>query len=1210
MKITCESCSAEYDLDESRIPPSGVQMKCPACLHQFLVKRPVAGAPARREIELSRMDDELDHTPLPPDAPGMKAPPTQPSLALGDVGEVDLPAPKKASSPSQPLPARPDEIDLPAPKRPSSSSLPRVTPPAMAKQPAPPTLKDAASPTLKQPSMPTLKQPSMPTLKQPSMPAPPTGKLPPMPSARPSSPRVAPPPPTIKTPPLRAPIDNEPTGDESQLRIQRPSTAPLAAGEDLVDLPAPVTERRPPVTSSRDEIDLPAPVTERRLPARPDQIPDLPAPRRAVPAVDLDAPEPDDVPLTTRPTASPPPTFEMPAAGDDAMPSVEFAPKGPSLELAPKRPSHSPSEEPDLPAPKPETMEVAPVAPRAQPAPAASPSPSSEPWLDEPTPVGTVPGEPAQKAKPKAAEADDEEEAPKRRRGMGALIAVAAVLLVVGGVGMGLGLFTSHGWFGMNLLSGKRAQNEARLQAARKLMLDDTLEGYKKAALDLRRLSDEDPRLVEAQALEAQARLCQARLGNVAEARAAEALLGKLPTEAKELTPEIARARALRSVLAGPVSQARSELNAILASAPSDATALTYLGWTELAGGDAAAAATAFGKAVQAEPGRAAALYGQGLADEQLGKPVEAADLYARTLLGSANHLGAAVGAARLQAAKLGANAAQKQIEELIARRASTAAPRELADAWASVGALAAQAGRRDEAEDRLKKALQLDPDSVRARIVLGQVQCDGGKAMLAIAPLQKLVAAQPKNLDARLAAVRAMIEGGQPHDAVALLGPATAQAPKDPRVLYFGGRTLLADKNDREGALKAFKEAIAADPRHLDAYLAESNALSLLGKSDEALAALKMAETQASGDPQLMLELGQAYLTIHRAQDAEARFRAALEGHADFIPARMALGAALEAQDKLDDAAREYDGVALKQADYPGLLERQAALAARQGRRDLAWTLYQKALGQGVPTAFLKLQAATLALDLDKLDDARKLAGEVVRDDDRSAVGHLLLARAFLAKASPEEALSEARRSATLADLPEAHLAVGRALELLGRLDQSVQEYNLARRPPVEGEASIGRARIMVRMGATRDALAELNTLAKDPKLRAQALLLQGDCLADLSQKDKARHAYEDAVKAAPDSGEAAFKLGRAYLDVGKRGQAVGMLEKGLKLGGDKAPFAVEAWLLVGDAHRESKERDAAVRAYKKYLELAPPDASARTEVTRQLSLLQGGNE
>jgi len=73
MKISCERCSAQYDLDENRIPPSGMMMKCPACLHQFTVRRgggvstiptmpkppvppptPPTPKPAKREIELSR----------------------------------------------------------------------------------------------------------------------------------------------------------------------------------------------------------------------------------------------------------------------------------------------------------------------------------------------------------------------------------------------------------------------------------------------------------------------------------------------------------------------------------------------------------------------------------------------------------------------------------------------------------------------------------------------------------------------------------------------------------------------------------------------------------------------------------------------------------------------------------------------------------------------------------------------------------------------------------------------------------------------------------------------------------------------------------------------------------------------------------------------------------------------------------------------------
>jgi tetratricopeptide (TPR) repeat protein len=218
------------------------------------------------------------------------------------------------------------------------------------------------------------------------------------------------------------------------------------------------------------------------------------------------------------------------------------------------------------------------------------------------------------------------------------------------------------------------------------------------------------------------------------------------------------------------------------------------------------------------------------------------------------------------------------------------------------------------------------------------------------------------------------------------------------------------------------------------------------------------------------------------------------------------------------------------------------------------------------------------------------------------------LLARTQLEGGHPEEALPEARRAATLADLPEAHLVLAKVLESSNKLDQAIAEYNLARRPPVEGEAQLGRARILVRMGATKDALSELAALARDPKLRAQALLLTGDCYTDLQQADRARHAYEDALHAAPDSGEAAFKLGRAYHDAGRRHDTVVQLEKALKLGGDKAPYAVDAFLILGDAYREGHENESAVKAYKHYLDLAPADAPARAEVQKHISILGGG--
>jgi predicted Zn finger-like uncharacterized protein len=1092
MKIACERCSAQYDLDENRIPPAGMTMKCPACLHTFVVRRdgiavppPPASPPERpREIELSAVDEE----------PASQAP-TAPGLAIQRVGATTF---------------TPDEIDLPAPVN---------------------------------------KQRAVVDL--------------PAPKAGPRSPAIPPPrPPTL-------PRHSPDTLRDQPIALSRPSPDP-----DEIDLPAPVDPNK-----HRDEIDLPAPKrAQPRLAHLDDEPPDLLAPKGRAPQVgiSLDAPDPDDLIDGTDGGYGGPPGLEL-----DAIDVV-----------APKK--HDSAE---LPTPKIETTDVTPKPPPTDIAPKLQLRGPREPPPDFRPTAAPLP--------PKAPPEAEAEEKPRRRRGL--LLVIAGVTVVLGGVGVALGVFTD---FGAQLFHrGPSAVVEQQMNNARTLMGEDTLPGYRKASASLEALVTADPKLTEAEALAAQVHLRMARLGVSAEIKRADTLLGQLGDEKTaqlpDVQPDVQKARALRSLVGGNYNDARTKLNAILQKAPADAIALITLGWTELGAGDAAAADKAFTKALAAEGTRAAALFADGLAKERLGDGKGALDLYARALSRSPQHFGAAVAVARLSQPPADA---QAQIEALVKERASNAGPRELADAWAALGTLALQSSRRDEAEDRLKRALQLDPDLAAARVSLAQVQCDLKHCSEAIAPLQKLVAAQPKNLGARLGLVRAQLETNAVTEAQATLAPALKDAPKDANVLYWQARALLAQpRPDREQAIARLKEATAANAKFIPAYVALSNALAGLGQSDEAVAALQKAQDQASDAPDLMLELGEAYLGLNRPGEAEQRFRAALGKKPELTAARMDLGLALEAQNKLAEAKAEYDKI---DAKYPGVTERQARLAVKQGRKSDAAALFTQALSEGTPTAALRLAAGTLDLDPavgPKLDEARKLAESVLAEDERSALGHLLLAQAEFAQGKVEDALPEARRAATLADIPEAHYLLGRVLEQLAKLDQAINEYNLARRAPVEGDASLGRARILVRMGATKDALAELTALARDPKLRAPALLLTGDCYADLQQADRARHAYQDAVKAAPDSGDAAFKLGRALHDAGRRHDTITQVERALKLGGDKAAWASEAYLLLGDAHREGKENAAAVKAYQRYLELAPADAPARKEVERNVSLLGG---
>jgi predicted Zn finger-like uncharacterized protein len=75
MDVRCEKCSTEYELDDARVKPGGVAVKCTSCGHVFRVRRhsitsvgvglrdPMLRRPDTERDEGPRIDDELDDAP-------------------------------------------------------------------------------------------------------------------------------------------------------------------------------------------------------------------------------------------------------------------------------------------------------------------------------------------------------------------------------------------------------------------------------------------------------------------------------------------------------------------------------------------------------------------------------------------------------------------------------------------------------------------------------------------------------------------------------------------------------------------------------------------------------------------------------------------------------------------------------------------------------------------------------------------------------------------------------------------------------------------------------------------------------------------------------------------------------------------------------------------------------------------------------------------
>lgn len=136
VKVECEGCKAPYQIEERRIPASGLKMRCPKCGTSVLVQKPGSegAAPAAAPAAPRPAAPPRPAPPRPggsdPDLPAPAAPKPKGGGGFGEIdlgvdipgvgdvgaaggGVMDLPAPVGAAPPPPPA-GNPGEVDLPA----------------------------------------------------------------------------------------------------------------------------------------------------------------------------------------------------------------------------------------------------------------------------------------------------------------------------------------------------------------------------------------------------------------------------------------------------------------------------------------------------------------------------------------------------------------------------------------------------------------------------------------------------------------------------------------------------------------------------------------------------------------------------------------------------------------------------------------------------------------------------------------------------------------------------------------------------------------------------------------------------------------------------------------------------------------------------------------------------------------------------------------
>lgn len=213
-KVECPECSAPYQVDERRVPATGVNMRCPKCRTAFVVHKPgdepgdTGGKPVARESNRPRGDGQDSTTMLGVAAPVQRRvprPDDRAAAAPPPPRRVAPPRPGGAGAKRAPAASASSfaelEAELPAPSRRGTSPGATVE---RASEPALPGVVDEASETgdgaglpsvvSDEPGLPSVPPsdraalPSIPPSDRPGLPSLPPSDRPGLPSLRPRRP--------------------------------------------------------------------------------------------------------------------------------------------------------------------------------------------------------------------------------------------------------------------------------------------------------------------------------------------------------------------------------------------------------------------------------------------------------------------------------------------------------------------------------------------------------------------------------------------------------------------------------------------------------------------------------------------------------------------------------------------------------------------------------------------------------------------------------------------------------------------------------------------------------------------------------------------------------------------------------------------------------------------------------------------------------------
>ena len=531
--------------------------------------------------------------------------------------------------------------------------------------------------------------------------------------------------------------------------------------------------------------------------------------------------------------------------------------------------------------------------------------------------------------------------------------------------------------------------------------------------------------------------------------------------------------------------------------------------------------------------------------------------------------------------------------------------------------------GDLGRAEERLRRAIELNPAFVLAYFTLGGVLHKGGDADASIAAYAECVRIDETYVAAHYSMGEVYRLTGDTQNALTAYTLAVDLARKDWKSPHYGKAQVYYDLEDDAQAELEAQRALELDGKYAPVYFLLGQIRAVQGLDADALELYRTGAKHGDGYPPKELQnLGRIFAYRGNHSQAESLYKQALviapvDGslHFDLAETVWAQGrqdeavaqyhAAIEhdpsfATQFTQDVQAEFFSAEMSPDDARAALDKALAIDSTDDEAHVLYAQVETAVGHLSEAAGHYERARTLAPNR---ADIYFPLGDIYYAQGAMGSAHGALTRGM--ELNPTQARMYAIAGAELFGREEYGLAVAaygkhvllypddihatyhlaRSLEGADDIAGAIAQYERVREnAPRTEDALVRLAGLYRRRGDAAAALGVLTELVEIEPANAAAHFARGEILADLDDAPEATMAFERVVALAPGHVEAHFRLGGLY-EERRDDDAIRSYERVIEL----SPNRAGAYFRLGVVHLRTGDEESVIDVYGRGLALQP---------------------